>query len=145
MFGIANLCYQIDQQKMPVRMIALKFPFAKFRITLNSFCSRERNLKKRKGKNTEDMMILFPLQSVDHVLPLTLYGTFIAREISLKCRKKLRPCTWFSKEILKLDQFLVKYFYSIEKVRKTFHQIHFGQFTFGNRIDQKRVHKTWIL
>ena len=81
MFGIANLCYQIDQQKMPVRMIALKFPFAKFGITLNSFCSRERNLKKRKGKNTEDMMILFPLQSVDHVLPLTLYGTFIAHEI----------------------------------------------------------------
>ena len=38
----------------------------------------------------------------------------------------------------------VKYFYSIEKVRKTFEQIHFGQFTLGNRIDQKRVHKTWI-
>ena len=36
----------------------------------------------------------------------------------------------------------VKYFYSIEKVRKTFEQIHFGQFTLGNRIDQKRVHKT---
>ena len=39
----------------------------------------------------------------------------------------------------------MKYFYSIEKVRKTFQQIHFGQFTFGNRIDQKGVHKTWIL
>ena len=93
MCGMANLCYQIDQRKLPVRMIAIQFTFAKLRITLNSFCSRERNLKKRKGKNTEDMMILFPLQSVDHVLPLTLYGTFIAREISLKCRKKLRPCT----------------------------------------------------
>ena len=47
----------------------LRIMSAEHKITLNKFSSLERNLRKRKGKNT-DMMILFFLQSVDHVLPL---------------------------------------------------------------------------
>ena len=83
------------------------------------------------------------LQSVDHVLPLTLYGTFITREISLKCNKNEVVHMIFERNI-ETRSIFVKYFYSIEKVRKTFEQIHFGQFTFGNRIDQKRIHETFI-
>ena len=84
------------------------------------------------------------LQSVDHVLPLTLYGTFIAREISLKCKKKIEVVHMIFERNIETRSIFVKYFYLIEKARNTFHQIHFGQFTFGNRIDQKREHKTWI-